>query len=141
MDTIKQKKFPIQWGGYYAIPTQEKKIKVFRLLDFTIHAQHNALYQELFETTPTVEQLKSLKPFIAHAPLDAKNLYHSNAQLIGSAPLQMEELQGYGIYLEKCGCTQEYIDKLFTDLLHNSKLGPLMVQLHVADDELQITRV
>ena len=141
MDAENQKNFPIQWGGYYAIPTQEDRFKVFRLLDFTVHAQHNALYRELFEAIPTLEEIKALKPFIGHAPLSAKDLYHNNATLIGADPLQKEDLQGYGIYLDSCGCTQEYIDKLFTDLLHNSRLGPLMVQLHIADDQLQITRI
>ncbi len=130
----------IAWGGYYAsISDNGDEISVFRLLGFNRDAYHIAMYKEKFEAIPTVEYIKSLTPFIWHAPIDSKALLNEKrVTLLGSVPLKRSDLEGYIYYLKEFEVSDKEVDELVLSLISFSKQGPLSLNLYIENGELHI---
>lgn len=130
----------IQWGAYY-LTQEDNQYRVFRLLDFNRYAYHAAIFKETFATRPTKDEILQLAPFIGHAPIDAKTLLQEESiQLLASAPLKKEDLEGYRYYLEEQGMATREIDELIQRVMEFSAQPPLQLRLEIVDDELEISQ-
>jgi hypothetical protein len=130
----------IAWGGYYAsVSREDNEISVFRLLDFNRDAYHIAMYRETFESIPEKSVVKSLSPFIGHAPLDTRSLLlNKKVVLLGSEPLEREDLDGYMYYLQEFDVSEAEREKLITSLIAFGMESPLPLRLFKTGEELQI---
>jgi hypothetical protein len=133
----------LAWGGYYASKESEDGlISVFRLLDLNRDAYHAALFKEKFSATPTLGELKTLSPFIGHAPIDTRALIRKKGlQFLGSTPLIRDDLEGYEYYLEAHGATPADIDELIVRILGYTIEPPIHLRLEIVDDELIISQI
>lgn len=130
----------IQWGAYY-LTKEDNQYHVFRLLDFNRYAYHAAIFKETFTTRPTKDEILQLTPFIGHAPIDAKTLLQEESiQLLASAPLKKEDLEGYRYYLEEQGVTTGELEELIQRIMEFSTQPPLQLRLEIVDDELEISQ-
>ena len=141
MNSESEKEVGIQWGGYYCHAKEEGGFSVFRLLDFTPQAYHASLFSGDFVEKPGLAELRELQPFIQHVPMSSLQFYQMDMELIGHAPLIRSDLEGYGLYLEHHGCTDEEIGENIDIIMHNAGLGPLALALGVVDDALQVRRL
>ncbi|BFM47863.1 hypothetical protein [Marinomonas sp. THO17] len=132
--------FDVAWGGYYAgVSKDSDEISVFRLLDFNRDVYHIAIYQEKFSSIPSEEEIRSLSPFIGHAPIDVKGLLNYKVvALIDSKQLTKEDLVGYMYYLEEFQVSAKDREKLSQSLISFGKEQPLKLKLSIAEGELQI---
>lgn len=130
----------IAWGGYYSSLEEDGgKYTIFRLLDFNQDAYHVALYSEKFESPPKEDEVKSLAPFIGHAPIDVRGLLNrKEVLLIGSSPLEKEDLEGYIYYLKEFEVSDQEVEDLVNSLISFSKQEPLALRLLTVDGEFQI---
>nr|WP_288466278.1 hypothetical protein [uncultured Pseudomonas sp.] len=129
----------IQWGAYY-LTKEDNQYRIFRLLDFNRYAYHAAIFKETFTTRPTKDELLQLTPFIGHAPIDAKTLLQEESiQLLASAPLKKEDLEGYRYYLEEQGMTTSEMDELIQRVMEFSAQPPLQLRLEIVDGKLEIS--
>lgn len=133
----------ISWGGYYAsISDDNGEITLFRLLDFNRDDYHIAVYQEKFQTIPTLNEVEGLSPFIGHAPFDSRSLLNNEkVLLIGNHHLSRSDLAGYMIYLENFDVPSEDLEFLTQSILEYSKEPPLQLRLTLVEDELQISKI
>ncbi|HAA55061.1 MAG TPA: hypothetical protein DCE42_09900 [Myxococcales bacterium] len=137
---MKELELHVAWGGVYASKSDEEEgYNLFRLLDFNQYAYHAALFGQTFQELPTSDDLKGLSPFIGHVPIDTRGLLHRNdLQLLATAPLTKEDLEGYTIYLEEHGSEQAEIDELINTLIEFSHEPPVSFKLRLENDELVI---
>jgi len=139
-DEEKAMNIEIQWGAYY-LTEEDNQYRVFRLLDFNRYAYHAAIFKETFTTRPTKDEILQLTPFIGHAPIDAKTLLQEESiQLLASAPLKKEDLEGYRYYLEEQGVTTGELEELIQRIMKFSTQPPLQLRLEIVDDELEISQ-
>ncbi|WP_342806038.1 hypothetical protein [Alteromonas sp. M12] len=133
----------ISWGGYYAsISDEDGEITLFRLLDFNRDDYHIAIYQEKFQSIPTLKEVEGLSPFIGHAPLDSRSLLNNKkVLLIGSSQLSKSDLAGYLFYLENFEVPSEDLEFLIQSILEYSKEPPLQLRLTLVEEELQISKI
>ncbi|GAA6186713.1 hypothetical protein [Aliiglaciecola sp. NS0011-25] len=133
----------ISWGGYYAsISDEDGEITLFRLLDFNRDDYHIAIYQEKFQSIPTLKEIEGLSPFIGHAPLDSRSLLNNKkVLLIGSSQLSKSDLAGYLFYLENFEVPSEDLEFLIQSILEYSKEPPLQLRLTLVEEELQISKI
>lgn len=130
----------IQWGAYY-LTKEDNQYRVFRLLDFNRYAYHAAIFKETFATRPTKDEVLLLTPFIGHAPIDAKALLQDKSiQLLASAPLKREDLEGYRYYLEEQGITTNEMEELIQRIMELSTQPPLQLRLEIVGNELEISQ-
>ncbi|WAJ39330.1 hypothetical protein OU800_08905 [Pseudomonas sp. GOM7] len=130
----------IQWGAYY-LTKEDNQYRVFRLLDFNRYAYHAAIFKETFATKPTKDKLLQLTPFVGHAPIDAKALLQDESiQLLASAPLKKEDLEGYRYYLEEQGMSADEMEELIQRIMEFSTQPPLQLRLEIIDNELKISQ-
>jgi hypothetical protein len=114
-------------------------VSLFRLLDFNVDAVHVSLYQETFNAVPSAADVKALSPWILHAPIDARTMLRDDeVQLIGQEPLSPEDLDGYVVYLEEMGVSEDDRGELVQRAIALSRKGPLRVRLRVVDDTLVV---
>ena len=130
----------IAFGGVYASTKVETgEVSLFRLLDFNVDAVHVTLYGEKFDAVPGAADLKALSPMILHAPIDSRTLLRDDeVQLIGEEPLSAEDLEGYVVYLEDMGVSEEDRDELVQRLMALSRKRPIRVRLRAVDDTLVV---
>lgn len=133
----------ISWGGYYAsIGDDRGEITLFRLLDFNRDDYHIAIYQEKFQSIPSLNEVKGLTPFIRHVPLDSRSLLNNKKTLlIGNRHLSQSDLAGYLMYLESFEVSSEDLELLTQSILEYSQEPPLQLRLTLVEEELQISRI
>lgn len=131
----------IAWGGYYASRAEDSgEISIFRLLDFDTYAYQAALFEETFTNVPQLETLAKLSPFVAHAPIDSRRLLsRGEVTLIGSEPLNREDLEGYISYLEVHEVSKKDIDKLITEVIAFSREPMVSFRLEIINNELVVS--
>lgn len=133
----------ISWGGYYAsISDDNGEITLFRLLDFNRDDYHIAIYQEKFQSIPSLNEVEDLTPFIRHVPLDSRSILNNKKTLlIGNRHLSKSDLAGYLIYLESFEVPSEDLELLIQSILEYSQEPPLQLRLTLVEEELQISRI
>ena len=133
--------FDAVWGGYYAGRSADSgEYSIFRLLDFNQHAYHAALFSEKFQTLPSDSVVLALKPFIGHAPIDARALVHEgDLTLVGRAPLTQGDLEGYLYYLEAHDVPESERVSLAASLIGFSHEPPLRLRLELTTDALDVS--
>lgn len=130
----------ITFGGWYASANVETgQVSVFRLLDFNLDAVHVAMYEEKFDAVPSAADVRALSPFVWHAPIDSRTMLRDDElQLIGEAPLTVEDLEGYVVYLEDMGMSEEQRAEHVQHLIALSHKHGLRVRLRAGDQGLVV---
>jgi len=130
----------LAWGGYYACTTHDSdEISVIRILDFNIDAYHAALYSQVFDKTPSADEIAKLAPFVGHVPMASKALLQNKTMtLIDRKPLAKEDLEGYMIYLEDCEVPLDGRNELTETLISYGSDDPMKLTLSLADDKLKV---
>lgn len=93
-------------GGIYAIPKENGKFVVAKILKLDEHGVHVRMYSNIFDTKPKKVNEKSLymagferKPGeelgMGHLPISKKSFSTWGASLVQSATVTKEELEGY----------------------------------------------
>ncbi len=133
----------ISWGGYYASICDDRgEITLFRLLDFNRDDYHIAIYQEKFQSIPSLNKVEGLTPFIRHVPLDSRSLLNNKKTLlIGNRHLSKSDLAGYLMYLESFEVPSEDLELLTQSILEYSQEPPLQLRLTLVEEELQISKI
>jgi hypothetical protein len=133
----------IQWGGYYLSHEKDEngQYGLYRLLDFNRYAYHAALFTEKFDAKPSASEVSDLRPFIGHAPMDAKGLLIRDSELICSKPLTLADFEGYRMYLEHHEMPEQEIDGLLKSLIEFSQKPPLKLKIWAVDEGLEIEEV
>jgi hypothetical protein len=132
--------FDVAWGGYYAgVLKDNGDISVFRLLDFNRDACHIAIYKEKFSSIPSEKEIRSLSPYIGHAPIDSKGLLnYKKVTLIDSKQLTRDDLVGYMYYLEEFEASAKEREELSQSLISFGNEPPLKLRLSITEGELQL---
>jgi hypothetical protein len=112
--------FELVWGGYYASHGADG-YSAFRLLDLDPFVLHIQLLEGTFPEEPMLEQVKAAPLVAMHAPISPQQIIDERPKLLGSAPLQPEDLEGYKIYLEAMDASQEHIHQAVARIVENSQ--------------------
>jgi len=101
-----------------------------RLLDFSDDGYHFQLFEAAFTTRPSFNDIDNFKISIEHVPIAITNLVHKNIRYIGHRDLNVNDLEGYRVYLEEMGTDEKLIETHFGYLIETSKNLPVKIRLY-----------
>ena len=87
-------------GNIYTYKATRFRWQLIRILKNTDNTVHVRLYSELYWRQPNINSFKKSNWEIGHLPLDEEALNSWGLILIGSLPVEEDELEGYYIWKE-----------------------------------------
>lgn len=131
--------FEAQIGGYYTYKNKDGGWSIFRMLDFADNAIHCALYRETFDHKPNLEEAKSARPFVLHAPVHKATLFSDeDLTLLGAKPVEASDLEGMVTYMQQTSYTAEQMEYVVRRIGGLQKDGKVTMKLIKVGDTVKI---